>query len=222
MTPRFRCNETVMKVGLVVHRHEVPRARGADPRLYHVRDQREHLEMTESAQVLPQGDWMAEGEGFELSVSVVKLPDDVRNEQKRRDQEILVCVEVQHIRDNVNSIFINGWAVVVDSRASEFFVTGLENSNLARKSTIETRRWSRRFWLVPTSLFRAQHQLVGDLLGSIRRVTSHRGGSVKLQKEPNHSPTRAICERRFSYSHHESTLPETKLVPDQNQPAILR
>src|SRR6266436_10450687 len=25
-------------------------------------------------------------------------------------------------------------------------------------------------------------------------------------------------ERRFSYSHHESTLPESKLVPDQNQP----
>jgi antirestriction protein ArdC len=28
--------------------------------------------------------------------------------------------------------------------------------------------------------------------------------------------------RRFSYSHHEGTLPETKLVPDQNQPATLQ
>ena len=29
-------------------------------------------------------------------------------------------------------------------------------------------------------------------------------------------------ERRFSYSHQESTLPETTLVPDQNQPATLQ
>src|SRR5882672_3738521 len=29
-------------------------------------------------------------------------------------------------------------------------------------------------------------------------------------------------ERRFSYSHHESTLPESKLVPDQNQPATIQ
>jgi hypothetical protein len=29
-------------------------------------------------------------------------------------------------------------------------------------------------------------------------------------------------KRRFSYSHHEGTPPETKLVPDQNQPATLQ
>jgi hypothetical protein len=31
-----------------------------------------------------------------------------------------------------------------------------------------------------------------------------------------------LRERRFSYSHYESILPETKLVPDQNQPPTLQ
>src|SRR5260370_5247828 len=55
---------------------------------------------------------------------------------------------------------------------------------------------------------------------SRRGAGTARGGLHSWQKRHslNFLQRSRTRERRFSYSHHESPLPKTKLVPDQNQP----